>query len=86
MYRIGGDEFIAIYIQPVSKKVQTEIEAVRKTCIKEQELPVSLSIAMGYAEGNMKEIKVDEILDRADRNMYKDKKQTKMLHPELKRS
>lgn len=86
VYRIGGDEFIAIYIQPISKKVQTEIEAVRKTCIKEQELPVSLSIAMGYAEGNMKEIKVDEILDRADRNMYKDKKQTKMLHPELKRS
>lgn len=77
VYRIGGDEFVAIYTQPDENLIRAEIEDVRKTCNEEEGVPVYLSIAMGYAGGNVNQIGVNKILDEADRKMYEDKRKTK---------
>ncbi len=76
VYRIGGDEFAAIYALPYDEKVKSEIEAVQRECVKIVDLPVPLCIAMGYASDNTGK-SVKEIFEIADKEMYENKIQLK---------
>ncbi|MBQ8825485.1 MAG: GGDEF domain-containing protein [Oscillospiraceae bacterium] len=82
VYRIGGDEFAAIYISPDDETVKKEMECVRTACENYKDSPIKLSIAMGYASGGYSSDYMD-IYNKADGIMYEDKQQIKKQHPEL---
>lgn len=82
VYRIGGDEFAAIYISPNDDIVKDEIEKVRSACSEYKDSPILLSIAMGYASGEYSAEYMD-IYNKADELMYSDKQEIKKNHPEL---
>ena len=82
VYRVGGDEFVAIYISPNEAAVQKDIERVRTNCEAYKDSPIILSIAMGYAEGQYSADYMN-IYNAADEKMYKDKAEIKKMHPEL---
>lgn len=85
VYRIGGDEFVAVYHSPNYATVMSEIEKVRERCNNYKDSPVALSIAMGYADSVCKADGFDELFNTADKLMYEDKNNIKKLHPELVR-
>lgn len=82
VYRIGGDEFAAIYISPNDEKVKAEIEAVYSACQQYNDSPIPLSIAIGYASGPYSADYMD-IYNAADELMYTNKVEIKKNHPEL---
>ncbi|MBQ9407793.1 MAG: GGDEF domain-containing protein, partial [Clostridia bacterium] len=83
VYRVGGDEFAAIYLSPNDASVDRELEHVRAACRGYDKSPVELSIAMGYASGTGVSVEFAGILNRADANMYENKDLMKKLDPEL---
>ncbi len=82
VYRIGGDEFAAIYISPDDETVRAELEDVRSVCAEYKDSPIMLSIAMGYASGEYSAEYMD-IYNTADGIMYENKQAIKAAHPEL---
>ena len=81
IYRIGGDEFVALYLSPDDLIIVEEMEKVRQHCLAETGFPVPLEIAMGYyadiAHGSL-----EPIFNEADRLMYENKKFMKQKkHP-----
>ncbi len=75
IYRIGGDEFIAVFVSPDETTVKNEIEQVRTCCSQIDKFPVPLVIAMGYHAGTIHNLK--EMIDEADKLMYENKSQIK---------
>ena len=73
VYRLGGDEFVAIYLSPDDDVVANEIENVKENCSKITGCVVLLSIAIGYAAGNIDD-NTQAIFDMADQLMYENKK------------
>lgn len=74
IYRVGGDEFIAIYEGDNIKKVKEEVTQSREGCRKAGEnLESPLRIAMGIAIMRDNET-IEEVVVRADKKMYEDKK------------
>ena len=86
IYRVGGDEFVAIYIGAIEDQIEKEIEGVRRTC---QEMTrktleasaelgydmnntVPLSLAMGFFVGEAG-AKYEEVFEKADALMYENK-------------
>ncbi|MGN0600438.1 MAG: GGDEF domain-containing protein [Oscillospiraceae bacterium] len=86
VYRIGGDEFVVIYIAHNEDEVRAEIENVRAACDKYKDSPIKLSIAMGYASGSCTSSEFMDIYKQADALMYENKSEIKKLHPEFCRS
>lgn len=82
VYRIGGDEFAAIYIAPNDETVKAEIENVHSACESYKDSPIMLSIAIGYASGEYSAEYMD-IYNEADGIMYENKQAIKAAHPEL---
>lgn len=82
IYRIGGDEFVAIYLSPNDEAIEKEIAAVNTACEAYKESPISLSIALGYASGEYSANYMD-IYNQADSIMYENKQKMKAQHPEL---
>lgn len=82
IYRIGGDEFVAIYISPNDDNVHKEMENVLSACEEYKDSPISLSIALGYACGEYSSDYM-EIYNKADSIMYENKIKIKKQHPEL---
>lgn len=82
IYRIGGDEFVAIYLSPNDNAVADEIEAVYTACAENRGLAVPLSIAIGYASGIADE-NLDLILRTADQRMYLHKNETKKIQKQI---
>ncbi len=82
VYRVGGDEFVAIYISPKDEVVKADIAEVRKACEAYKDSPIILSIAIGYAAGEYSSDYM-EIYNRADDEMYQNKAEIKKQHPEL---
>lgn len=76
VYRVGGDEFVAIYLAAEDDVIREEIEAVREACKKITGTPFPLSIAIGYAIGDI-EGDVNAIFEEADQLMYENKKHMK---------
>jgi diguanylate cyclase (GGDEF)-like protein len=67
VYRIGGDEFIILYINTDEEEIKASIEAIRN-CLSE----TSYSCAFGYAMNNHDE-DISKIINKADHEMYEDK-------------
>ena len=82
IYRIGGDEFTAVYLNPNDQSVQREIAQVNLACANTSDFAVPLSIAMGYASGPIRE-DVTDIFTAADEQMYEHKLRTKQDAPHL---
>ena len=80
IYRIGGDEFTAIYLNPNERIVAEEIECVQCACAGTSDFAVPLSIAMGYASGSLRE-DVTAIFQEADQLMYEHKLRIKRENP-----
>ncbi|MBQ8435837.1 MAG: GGDEF domain-containing protein [Oscillospiraceae bacterium] len=76
VYRMGGDEFTAIYISPDDDIVTQEIENVFKACEENNEFAVPLSIAIGYASGIVDE-NINDVIKLADQLMYDNKNELK---------
>lgn len=74
VYRIGGDEFVAVYIGRRRDLVEKEVEDVKNSCKKYTGLKCPLSIAIGTADmkdGNFQSM--SEIISLADKRMYENK-------------
>lgn len=74
IYRIGGDEFVALFVEPNDELVQETMKIITKECDQIAHLPVPLEIALGYASGTDD---VRSILKRADEAMYAHKQELK---------
>lgn len=76
-YRVGGDEFLVIVDNPEAGEIGKIINSLKSqidtTVVREG---VALSCAVGYAEGEGKEIK--NVIKIADERMYLDKTRCKM--------
>ncbi len=70
VYRIGGDEFVAIYIDADEDIMQTDIEEFKKACKEEKSLPIPLSIAVGYEKSSLASDSIKDIVRKADEKMY----------------
>ena len=73
--RLGGDEFVAVIIgnlefEGVRQRIQIKIDDLNKETPK---APTKLSMSFGFATYRKPE-KLSETLERADANMYKNKK------------
>ena len=78
VYRMGGDEFMALYHHQPESVIQREIQAVHEACrvlSREKEYPVG--VAMGYAASGSGYRSIREVLKVADYRMYKDKAEQK---------
>lgn len=75
VYRIGGDEFAAVYFGTPADIVFSEIEDVRVHC-REKSAGHSFmaSMSIGYSERNSNEA-MDEVVRNADMKMYEEKKE-----------
>lgn len=83
VYRIGGDEFVAIYISPSDASVSNEIAKVKSACLASSGYAVPFRIALGYSSGLIGE-NIDTIFQEADDLMYKDKTEMKKNETEIK--
>ena len=81
VYRLGGDEFIAIYLSPNDQAVAGEMEKVVEVCKNETGFAVPLSIALGYASGTFNE-NIQDIVNQADQIMYENKLRMKQAQKE----
>lgn len=82
VYRIGGDEFVAVFIDHNKHNVEKEIEDVRTDCGKYTNLKHPLSIAIGIADGNDDKFEnVYDVVSLADKRMYEDKVRIKKDNP-----
>lgn len=82
IYRVGGDEFVAIYYATDNTIVEQEMQNVVDTCEEYKESPIALSIALGYASG-IYTAEYMNIYQLADERMYEHKMNLKKQHPEL---
>lgn len=83
LYRIGGDEFAAIYLNDNCSYISDDIKKVRQICKEESKsYTFPLSIAMGYAICTAPE-SLQDAYNRADANMYEDKLRMKQTDPDL---
>ena len=78
VYRIGGDEFTAVYLSPNEATIKAEIEKVHTICQNHTTSPVPLSIALGYAIGTEE---LSALFERADKAMYEKKQEMKKSSP-----
>lgn len=82
VYRIGGDEFVAIFIDKNKVNVEKEIAEVRNSCGAYTNLKHPLSIAIGIADiSDDKFVSVFDVISLADKRMYDDKIRIKKSDP-----
>ncbi|MBQ8826861.1 MAG: GGDEF domain-containing protein [Oscillospiraceae bacterium] len=84
VYRVGGDEFTAIYINGNTVHAEKEISAARSECDIRSTPDFPLSIAMGCSsceKGNVRNF--TDIIEKAEKLMYEDKKRIKKENPNL---
>lgn len=80
IYRIGGDEFLAVYSPVNDTTVKAEMDAVARACRSANEFSLPLCLAQGYQSGPL-DSHVDELLLEADQKMYNRKAELKKEFP-----
>lgn len=71
--RFGGDEF-AILLPNTSQKIANEIiKRIKKKCKKTENSNLPVSLGIGLAIKKLPEEKIEQILKKADNNMYQNK-------------
>ncbi|XCP86970.1 EAL domain-containing protein [Roseburia hominis] len=74
IYRMGGDEFLAVYRGADETDIQLEISRVNADCeTRSGELPYRMSVAIGYAVSGKEYATLRSVLRVADYLMYKNK-------------
>ena len=74
IYRMGGDEFLAIYIKKDEKTVSRDIQRVHDACGREaEEAEYHPELAIGYAVSDLKYKNLRDVLRVADYMMYRNK-------------
>ena len=74
IYRLGGDEFLAVYYQCRELTVITELEKLQAFCRQaEENLEYIPSVAVGYAVSNKEYKSLKDVVRTADYLMYKHK-------------
>ena len=75
--RIGGDEFI--FMLPFTRQEISLalIEQIKRTLSNHENLPFTVSVALGTASKRSAEESIDDVIALADKRMYKDKRQMK---------
>ena len=74
IYRMGGDEFLAIYRKTEEKIVVRDIKRVREACAKLKEMHgYTPELAIGYAISDPKYTSLRDVLRVADYMMYRNK-------------
>lgn len=77
IYRVGGDEFVAIYVDEEVSKAEQEVEQARNHAIKyHTENGYPLSIAIGFAKSSDGGSVLD-VVEAADKSMYQEKAKMK---------
>ena len=71
--RISGDEFALLCPNVVEKDLKRLIESIKVNCKNIDSLPVPLSISVGYAVRNKLELSMEELSEKAENNMYREK-------------
>ncbi len=82
VYRVGGDEFVAIYFTGEDSIPEREMGKVLEACAEADVGPVPLSIALGYASGPM-DGDIHSVFQQADQRMYEHKLKIKQAAPHL---
>lgn len=78
-YRIGGDEFIAVFNGKEQEEIREAVGRLRElTNRKDEALGATCSIAVGCAFQNGRAMTAEELFREADEKMYEDKKETKL--------
>ena len=78
IYRMGGDEFLAIYRRTEEKAVVRDIQRVHDACMREGERGAyQPELAIGYAVSDMKYNNLRDVLRVADYMMYRNKTELK---------
>ncbi len=73
IYRMGGDEFLAIYRKTEEKDVIRDIQRVQKACEKPNEYGYVPELAIGYAISDPQYNTLRDVLRVADYMMYRNK-------------
>ncbi len=80
IYRMGGDEFLAVYNAINTSTVHAEMDAVAKACRNTSDFSLPICLAMGYTHGPL-DHNVAELLKNADHEMYTCKAKLKEEFP-----
>ena len=81
IYRMGGDEFLAVYNPSVDAATMTaEMNAVMLDCRNTTDFSLPICLAMGYKRGPL-DANVGELLKQADQEMYTCKAKLKEEFP-----
>lgn len=84
VYRVGGDEFTAIYINANTSAAEKEIALVKDECSQKSTPEFPLSIAIGTFAAEGKDVhNFKHIIESAEKLMYEDKKRIKQENPHL---
>ena len=74
IYRIGGDEFLAMYQRKPESLVQDELRAIQKYCADySAEMKYIPSVSVGYAVSSKEYKSLHDVIRTADYIMYKNK-------------
>ena len=73
IYRMGGDEFLAVYRNTDEKTVVRDIEQAQKACGKDAQKGYAPELAIGYAVSDPKYNSLRDVLRVADYMMYRNK-------------
>lgn len=77
VYRIGGDEFVAVYVDTEVVMMEMEVAAVKKACqVASERKNSSFSLSIGCAV-SMRGQSVYDLIREADRKMYEEKSRIK---------
>ncbi len=68
IYRIGGDEFVAIYYNSTEQDIKKDVEKLRTEVVQSY-----CQISVGFAWSNQKPIDINYVINRADDMMYEEK-------------
>lgn len=78
--RIGGDEFVVFLPYHNEEQVMRIIEGIRAYLFRESErYPFKTSLALGYAIKRTSDQSINQIINEADADMYRDKQRIKKL-------
>lgn len=72
-YRVGGDEFVILFEQPVREEILHRGASVQANLHDKEDFVLPISISIGYADATVTH-SMKELLQAADKAMYQDKK------------
>jgi diguanylate cyclase (GGDEF)-like protein len=88
IYRIGGDEFVVIFDKCIPLAAQKKVQVYQKMMEKraaEYRFKESAVVSCGFAAFEMTDRDFNELFNRADRSMYKEKAKFYALNPQIDR-